>query len=462
MLVGNPSKFEHKYQNAFFELFLLSAIVTWLPSKVLGYSLPFLGLIWFIIRSNSGSTLARVVLFLFAYLLIVFAYFIFYLLLGMEFIIQNSFLTLLTYSSFLVFLILPRFYFSDIDFFRYIWVIKIVIVVQSALGIFQVCTFLILNGGNFDSATGDVVQGTLSPLSFLDPPSNFNNQIYTTNLLLLLLFYTPYAIIKRSGIWVCLLGFMALVVGSIWHLFISFLLALAIISLYFGLFNKKLTVSRLLAISILVIGVSLTIISQPKNFSLISHYFQKLTSNESPKATVALNSITQLPHDYPWVMIIGLGPGQYSSRAGLIGTGNYFGDFRDPKKVPFLDDLYSEAFENYVYSSWKEVSTNVSKYGNSTMARPFFSVLSIVTEFGWVFSILLLLVLGISIKKLKATYNKRITETEILRASYAYSCSVFILFFLFFSLFENYMEVPQAIFLGMVGYKYFRNYARTT
>jgi len=451
----------NNYRKAFFEVFILGIVTISLPSKVIGYLAPFLCIAWFIIRANSGATLVRLLLYLFCYFIVVCLYIGFYQFVKEEFVIQNSILILLTYSSFIFFLILPaNLNFREEDFLKYIKVIRIVIVVQSLLGVFQIFIYLVLNGGNFDSATGDIVQGTLNPLSFLNPLGNFNNQIYTTNLLLLLLFYTPYAVYKKNGLGVCLLGFTALVLASIWHLFIAFLLAIILVSIYFGLLLKGLSISRVLIVFLLTIVISLTIFTQPKNFSLISHYFEKLTSGESPKATVALNSVIELPKDFPWVILIGLGPGQYSSRAGLIGTGKYFGDFNDPQKLPLLEERSSLAFAKYVYPYWEEVATNVPKYGNSTMARPFFSILSIITEFGWILFLILFAVIIFFIKGIKRIFQKRTTESNSLKASYAYACAILVLFFVIFSFFENYLEVPQAIFLGFLMFKYFFEYSK--
>ena len=84
--------------------------------------------------------------------------------------------------------------------------------------------------------------------------------------------------------------------------------------------------------------------------------------------------------------MFGLGPGQYTSRASLISSGRYFGEFENPVKLPFLDaSTASKAFNDYIFDIWEVYATNVEIYGNSTMSRPFFSILSLVIEFGLIF-----------------------------------------------------------------------------
>ena len=447
------------YAKAYYEGFVLTLILIWLPFKFLAYLVPFIAMGWFIVRANSGKTFFRLIFFLLLVIVIIGSYYFYYLFTNIDFILQNAFLAFLTYGSFFFFAVLSfRMDLYNVHYRKYLEVIKIAILVEASLGIFQAVAYISINGGNFDSATGDVVQGTLDPLSFLNPVGNFNNQIYTTNLFILLLFYTPYVVRYRKGIFICLIGFFAIVLASVWHLFLAFLFALGLITVYFNDFFKriKLTGSRLLLVIFLILIVIGALATQPKNFSLVAHYYEEIISKgESPKTIVAVNSVTKLPNKFPWVYAIGLGPGQYSSRAGLIGTGQYFGDFNNPTKIPLLSPQFSPAFDEFVFPYWEEVATNPAKYGNSTMSRPFSSIQSILIEAGFVaFTLITLAVIGF-INRLKRVYSSGVTHGNWFKSSYAYSCAVLVLFFVAFSFFENYMEVTQAIFPGLLIMKYF-------
>ena len=360
---------------------MFSVVILWLPLKLVSYILPLLCIAWFIVRSNSGKSLVRFLSLLFFLITAAVFYSLLYRFLDTPFIVQNVLLFFITYGTFwFLFVLPPGMALHNVPIEKYIRVIRIVIIVESALAIVQVVLYVIINKGSFDASTGDIAQGTLNPFSFLDPGANFNNQIFTNNLLALLTFYFPYALITKKGRGVAFLGFVAVVFASVWHLFLAFLAAVALIIILFTNSFFRLSGKRLVIGVILLVVIGSTVLLQPRNFSLVQYYYTKVVSNDSPKSKVALRSITELPFDYPWVYVTGLGPGQYSSRAGLIGTGKYFGDFKNPTKLPFLKKKSSDAFDEYVYPVWTEVATNRRQYGNSTMARPFFSGLSIAIE----------------------------------------------------------------------------------
>lgn len=446
-----------RYSRAFYEVFCMALIAVWLPSKLLAYFIPFACILWFIFRANSGKTLLRLCFVLFLYFLLVCFYVFYYDSVYEKFIVQNSILSVLTYGSFFFFLFLPPgASYGDEDRFKYHRIIRFFIIIESLIGILQVFIFVAINGGSFDSATGDIAQGTLNPLSFLHPEdAGFSNQMYATNLLLLLLFYTPYSISKKSEIWVSVLGLVAVVFASVVHLFLAFLFALVLVVFYFKPFLLRLSRTRLLIALCLVFAMALAAVVQPKNFGLFSFYLDKITSNKSPKMSVTVNSLSALPQDFRWIYYIGLGPGQYSSRAGLIGTGKYFGRFNYPKKVPLIREGSSKAFKKYVYPAWEDVATNPRKYGNSTMSRPFYSILSLVIEFGYIAFALMLFLAFRMIKRMKKFYVSSDAARESMRSFYALACAVFILFLFIISFFENYLEVTQAIFPGLLMFRYF-------
>ncbi|MCB0410749.1 MAG: hypothetical protein KDD29_11060, partial [Flavobacteriales bacterium] len=300
---------------------------------------------------------------------------------------------------------------------------------------------------------GDVVQGTLSPLSFIMPSGNFNNQIYSSNLIILILFYLPYVITNRKGILIVGLGVLAVLLASVMHQVIAFILSLIITSLLFSASFLKLNLTKLLiAIGVVLSGLLFAFL-QPKNVELISFYAEKITSNNSPKSNVTIESLTMLPEEYPQIYFVGLGPGQYCSRAGLIGTGKYFGDFKNPKPLPFLSKNITPALDKYVYKKWEEVATNVPKYGNSTMSRPFYSALSIVVEFGFILSSLMFYYILKKYFKLKKHYKYEYRNGNK-RIAYVFMASaILILYYISLSFFENYIEVSQVIFCGLLLFK---------
>lgn len=449
----------NRYAKAYFGVFLMTIILMWLPFKVLAYGVPFLSIGWFILASNSGKTLMRLIAVISIFLAFILFYYTFYLLQDQDFIVQNSLLFLITYGSFLFLAILPRSAaFHTLDYRNYMKIIGLIILMESALGIFQVSMYIVFSGGNFDSAAGDFAQGTLDPLSFITPEANLNNQIYTANLLTLLLFYTPHAIARRNGRWISIMGFVAVLFAAVWHIVFSFLVALFIITLLFSYSFIRISPSRVFIAVFLVLLIGISSMLQPKNFGLVSYYIDEVTSFESLKATATIESLTELPQDYRWVPYIGLGPGQYCSRAGLIGSGHYFGNFSNPTRLPLLEAEASPAFEKYIYPKWEEFATNPGLYGNSTMSRPFHSLLSLVVELGYVFFGLLVLGILLLLNRIKKLYHKAAGRHDKLTSLYCLSCGTLIAFLIFISLFENYLEVAHAIFLGLLLFRYFLSY----
>jgi hypothetical protein len=448
----------NRYSKPFFEVFVLSLILIWLPNKLLAYLVPFIAIALFAIRANSGKIFLRLVACCSIFIIAVCLYYFFYSAIGEKFILQNSVLFFLTYGSFLfLFVVSPGFNIQELDYSRYMKVVQVFIVLESVLGIFQVIAYTSINGISIDFGAGDVVQGTLNPFSFLNAEGSLNNQIYTNNLLLLLLFYTPYAISNKKRLWVCIVGLGAVMMASVLHLFIAFIGAVVVTAILFSRSLFKITKGRLLISLVLALAIVLSVIIQPHNFDLISFYAKKIVTNDSPKTIVTVNSFNTLPEEYPWVYTIGLGPGQYSSRAGLIGTGKYFGDFNKPKKMPLIQPAIAAPLNKYIYPHWKEYATN-PKYGSSTMSRPFYSILSIIMELGYVISFILLIVFVRTLVKIRKRYNEFLIQKNTLQMLFAFVCAASLIYLLFISFFENYMEVTQAIFPGLLLFRYFYGY----
>ena len=452
---------DDRYSRPFFEGFIMSTIVCFLPFKPLGYLQPLIFIVWFTVRSNSGRTLFNIIRLNLLFALVICGYTLVYALLNEHFIVQNAILAMITYGALLAVFVIP----AHLDlmgtkFLSYIKVMKVIIVIESLLGISQVVLYVVISGASFDTSAGDIAEGTLSPLSFLNPSLNFNNQIFTNNLLLLLLFYAPYAIAMKRGYWIAALAFLAVIMASVWHMLLTFMLATALVTIFFSRSFFKLSGQRILIVFFLVAASVFTVLLQPTNFRLIRSYYRKAIKSESPKVQVTEQSIYELPSDFPWVYGIGLGPGQYSSKAGLIGSGKYFGSFKEPKKVPFVTPTQSRAFEKYTYPLWDEVATRPGIYGDSTMARPFYSVLSILIEFGFLAFVLLLWLVFRFFKKLKRDYRLALEQQDQMKAFYALACGIAVAYFAMISMFENYLEAAHAIFIGILLTRCFYSYVK--
>ncbi len=442
-----------KFARAHFEMFVIANILVWMPFKAGGYAAPWICMAWFIFRASSGFTLIRLLVLLSFFFTALGGYILFYYMVDGDFVLQNAILFLFTYSSFLILPVLPTDVSTEKYFSKYMNVIGGILLFEASLGILQVMLFVILNRSTLDSATGDVAQGTLAPLSFIDPPSNFNNQIYTCNILILLLFYVPYALVYRRGFFTCAISFFVILIASVMHLLFAFVSAIGVITFFFTRTFLKFRPRRFAMAVIFILAGFFLVVTQPKNAALIKYYYSK--AMESPKTVVTLNSYFKLPAEFPWVYFVGLGPGQYESRAALIGTGRYFGEPGNYQKIPGIKPNSSSAFKRYVERYWIEVSSNPERYGNSTMSRPFYSLLSLQIELGPIIFGLLLFGSFWVLLKLRIKHLTLIERGQRLDAFYASALAIMIVYFWGISAFENYLEVPHAILLAVILFKHF-------
>jgi hypothetical protein len=379
-------------------------------------------------------------------------YYVISITLGFDYLIQNSLLAVITYGSFFFLFVSPTSIIFSEEFYRkIIKPVRFVIVFESLIGIAQFIIAIGVRG--LAGSTGDVVQGTHYLLSFWETSDmGMGNQIFTINMSLLLLIYLPYVLTYRRGYLILIIGIASLLLALVSHVVMPIILSCAIV--YFA-FRKnmigKLKAKQLFFGAVLTIVIAILYNLQ---VGLVEHYIDKFLKVESPKAIVTINSIKSIPLEYPSSLVLGLGPGQFSSRAALIGTGHYIGGLATPRALPFMTPAKTPAFEKYIFPQYTEYLTNPT-YGYSTMSRPFHSMLSLFIEFGLIIFFVLLVTILFVVVRLRKYYLFNLKNNNPLEANVAFAIAVSILTLVFISFFENYLEVPQAIFPGLLLIKVF-------
>jgi hypothetical protein len=439
----------NNYDKPYYEMFMISLILSLSPSKSLGFTIPFIAVFWFIVRSKSGMSFKRFVLINFGWVLIILFYNWYSQQIDLDFNSSNAFLSYLNYASISFILVFPLAIISPrFNYDKYAKLILYVILIEGCVGTMQ--RILV---GNTRNSLGDVVEGTINPLSFYFGHSGFGNQFFAMNMVFFLIFCFPYVYYKKK-IWILfyLIGFIALILASVGHVFYSLLLAMLVTYLIFEGWRLLLNV-RLLVIIISMLAVMLFTLAKmdPGVFNASQRQLEMFASGETPKANAVEVVFKELAKEYPTTHLLGIGPGQYSSRAGIIASGTYYklSDFF--LSLPFLDMGISPLFKKYVLETWLYVQTNIDAFGNSTMYRPFFSLLSVYVEFGGLTFMLLLLIIFYQIHLLKVKYH-RVESSASGKAVklLALSCSTAILFLFFVGLYENYFETAQGIFTGLL------------
>ena len=148
----------------------------------------------------------------------------------------------------------------------------------------------------------------------------------------------------------------------------------------------------------------------------------------------------------------GLGPGQFSSRAALIVTGQYFGG-NNPVALPLIPVQMSEPMDEYFWDDFVAARSN-RHYGSTH--QPAFSWLSVFVEMGVVVTLLIAFFIFFLLARIR--HYVRTYRDAIL----AMALSMGILFVCFLGIQENYWEIPQAIFPGLLILKAMLGYFLST
>ncbi len=307
------------------------------------------------------------------------------------------------------------------------------LIVEGLIGIVQAASGA-LQGG-FDLNNGDRVEGTIHlPL----PAENaFSNVMFTANVAFMLLFLAPYYA-KRRYLASLVIGGTAFLLASVVHLMLMLVGAFVIAAgMLFLIRRNKKAVQYIFVIGLFFAPAPLLLST---NFDTLPQFVDQFATGASPKALLTERAGVLMPmHEilFPWV---GLGPGQFSGRAGLIMTGRYLGGFNSPRPVLGIAPHTTQPQERYLIDVWASSAKN--RYNGSTQ-QPFFSWLTVYTEFGLMaclgaVALVLYWTLRVNVLPSGASSIQRVALTT----------SMLLLFFTGFQ--ENYWEVPQAIMLGIL------------
>ena len=430
-----------RYEQAYFYSFLIAILLCWSPSKLLAYLAPWLAIGIFLFVSRSQISWLRLVVIAFLWLVVL----LFHFLLTPGFMVHSALLSFFTYGSFVFVLVVPTRritgeQLSDLLLFISRWVLLF----QSCWGIAQgiVAGF---GAGTFDGGVGDAVAGTIRPFGY---SIDFSNPMFAVNIAVLLILIFPLVTRRRKGFpyFIYVVGVLALVMASVVHVILIFAAAVLIsITIFFPfVFIKK---HGLTLVSIfLTLGFLIQLLI-PNNIRSIQSFSTSTLEGQTPRSQAVQRALYSMPSEYPWMPVFGLGSGQYSSRAGLIGTGMFFGGPFDPIPLPLLPTGMSEPFRIYVYDLWLSLYNEEGEVvgdNSSAVYKPFFSLLSVYVEGG---AMAIVLIVGLVMRLIWRIYRHVSVSKKRLESA---SVSAGIIFFFLLGTQENYWEIPQAIFPGLM------------
>lgn len=430
-----------RYEKAYFWAFISTLILCWSPSNLLAYLAPFISVAIFVLLSRSHVVVRNALIWFLLWGVII----SFYILLTPGFVIHSALFSVLTYSSFLVVIAIPGRFVSSLDLLdRMLGWARWIVIVEALVGIVQGLYGFSLTR-TFDGANGDFVEGTIHPA--LAPELALSNPMFAINIALLLVALLPDLILKRKGYVAITLGGLALILASVLHVLMMLAAAGIIAIIFFWPISLRRRMTYPLLGGLMVATV-LAFFALRGNFGTANAFARQLISGESFRSKAISRAVLEMPEDYPLLPLVGLGPGQFSSRAGLIGTGLYFGGPVYARPLPFVPQGMSEAFEKNTLDLWVAYATLIAQSrGSGSTHQPFLSWLSVYTEWGILALAAILCIVGYLLVRVRLVVRRY--AQRVLAASFGTG----LLLILFLGLQENYWEVPQAILVGLMTLK---------
>ena len=418
-------------QRAYYGAFFLAVLICWSPFKALAYFAPLLAVIWFICRAQSRVARSRALVWVAGWLALIFAYRTF----NRGFDIAPALIAIMTYGTIGALYVIPSDGLGDKKLLsRMLRLVAIVVVIEAAFGITQALAGAV-KGEGFDVANGDMVQGTIYP--YLEASLTFANEMFAANMAFMLIALLPASGKTKRWRGTVLLGLLAFVLASVMH--VIFFLAAAIIVGYLACRPElRFVKGKTFVVSALCAFPLMTYVFLGENLSSVGGIGSQALAAESPRMIVMMDAVTDLPDEYPNMPLVGLGPGQFSSNAALIASGTYYGS--GEKDPPLIRPQASPAFNDFLADL--VVRARRPEYGGSVTVQPFFSWLTVYTEFGlpclvgilWWLTRILLRVRREALKK-----EERLLGAAVIAA---------IVLFVLLGLQADYWEIPQAVLVG--------------
>lgn len=413
---------------------ILSILVCWLPFKALPYAIPFILIALLVLIGENTKVMIRLI----AWIAIWIGMIVIYGLVNSAFQWGNALVAFITWAGIAVVLMIPSDKIADLwlqeRLTRLAWVL---LGLEASWGIVQ-SIYGFLQTRSFDLANGDFVEGTIHP--WLEPELAYSNVMFAINIALLLLFLLPSlwrepSLLKRITYVIGVLVFiLASVVYAILFLVVAAGIAIVLV------IGRRMKIKRQISIiGIIGIIIVFSAVLLPQNLKLIGPFVLQVIRGEAPKSASIIAAVREMPEDYWYLPVFGLGPGQYTSRAGLISTGLYLGGLKNPRSFPLLPNHLTESQEKYLMPLWAWHQS--VQYFGSTQA-PYFSWLAVYTEWGLLGWSVILAVLIYVVRAIRRISPARDIE------KLAIMTSVWFVWLLGFQ--ENNWEVPQAWFSGLL------------
>lgn len=400
---------KHLYINRFVFVYIIGLFICFSPFKKLSLFTPLLSVFLLVFFVNARPKYNLAVLFFFV-IIYTFIGFIYYFI-NEDFLWPNFLIFFVTYSPFL-FILMSFDDNIEKELLQKISNVTIkVLFFEAILGIVQWLYNGLFCSQIFDGGTGDASMGTVNP-TFGVGDGLGSNVYYAIGLssLSVLAISVKLSQKRRISTFVLItliLGWVAAsVVHSIFLLVGSMLITLMLVIFFMpktkiSFISKQLKViiGSTVLIFLIIVGIVYLL---PNSIVRLKSYYEKTFDSQRPSSTKSLATITtfkELGNAKEYQKYIGLGPGQYCSKASMILSGTYLS-----AKIPSFLESVSPDLKRYILPIWLEYKARKWQAGSTYF--PFFSWLSLYGEFGFVGCGLLLLLIIFFCKRLVENVNQ--------------------------------------------------------
>lgn len=402
---------------------LMVAIVSWLPRQEAAYVLPFIiYAFWALVGRFSTSIITL-------HVIAVFIVFPFYLLIGYLHTPDTGYayrivIWLITHASIVLLLVGYSFGGKLKDVTKFFNLLIILGVFESLLAVYQYA-----QGPGFSAsgAAGDLIIGTLGSNSHL-----FALKVLSTSFISFM-FYRKNKRIRY--LLAAILMLLAWMFASAMHTVVVIVLLVPVYYLLNSdnIYKKVKSFGLITVLSIMCSFLFLLIYSNAYVYVVNKLSFTNAIGQTYGKVEYMKRTAYSLPYDNgPAIAMFGVGPGNYSSRASWIASGEYLASQK------YLPVSPSGVWKKYQYDIWNKDLLINSRWTHGVANQPFSSWFTILGELGWV---AVIFVIYISVKILLSLRKAGRLNKE---AAWIMNIGSMSLLFLIFScFFDNWLEYPR-------------------
>jgi hypothetical protein len=284
------------------------------------------------------------------------------------------------------------------------------------------------------SRNPDAVCGTFGLFDFLNGGITIAQVYFTFNLFVFILFLAigPQTLLSQIAIGSAL---FTCVLAQSGHQTIFFVVAVAVAGITRP--GRPFVVVKSSLAVVMTLGLLMLVYPNTQQNAL--GWLEKTVMDEhSPKRLAVNGSVEALSE--PKNLLIGTGIGQYCSRAALFSSDDYL-----RTKLPGALSGKSHYYKRHLQHA-NEVFEETGE--ESALSKPYFSLLSVLTEFGLGVGVLLFLVLLIHLRR--NFYLSKSPDKSCAR--FGLVANIGLTFFVLCCAVENYAEFPQAVFMPALMY----------